>query len=89
MLNFIEKHSINLLKKISLPIFYNTSDRVVLANHTLSQLNIIDNHYNESKTYGKLSSVLSFLNHSCSPMGKRKIQYQITNPTFNEEWLDK
>lgn len=89
LLNFIEKHSINLLKKISLPIFYNTSDRVVLANHTLSQLNIIDNHYNESKTYGKLSSILSFLNHSCSPMGKRKIQYQITNPTFNEEWLDK
>ena len=89
LLNFIEKHSINLLKKISLPIFYNTSDRVVLANHTLSQLNIIDNHYNESKTYGKLSSILSFLNHTCSPMGKRKIQYQITNPTFNEEWLDK
>lgn len=89
LLNFIEKHSINLLKKISLPIFYNTSDRVVLANHTLSQLNIIDNNYNESKTYGRLSSILSFLNHSCSPMGKRKIQYQITNPTFNEEWLDK
>ena len=89
LLNFIEKHSINLLKKISLPIFYNTSDRVVLANHTLSQLNIIDNNYNESKTYGRLSSILSFLNHSCTPMGKRKIQYQITNPTFNEEWLDK
>ena len=88
LLNFIEKHSINLLNKISLPVFYNTSDRVVLANHTLSQLNIIDNHYNESKTYGKLSSILSFLNHSCSPMGKRKIQYQITNPTFNEEWLN-
>ena len=87
LLNFIEKHSINLLNKIALPIFNNTSDRVLLANHTLSQLNIIDNSYNESKSYGKLSSVLSFLNNCCSPMGKRKIQFQITNPTFNEEWL--
>ena len=87
LLNFIEKHSVNLLNKIALPIFNNTSDRVLLANHTLSQLNIIDNFYNESKSYGKLSSVLSFLNNCCSPMGKRKIQFQITNPTFNEEWL--
>ena len=89
LLNFIEKHSINLLKKIALPVFYNTSDRVVLANHTLCQLNIIDNVYNESRTYGKLSSVLTFLNNCCSPMGRRKIQYQITNPTFNEEWLQR
>tara|TARA_B110000967_G_scaffold210101_1_gene270685 strand:- start:8093 stop:11101 length:3009 start_codon:yes stop_codon:yes gene_type:complete len=87
LLNFIEKHSINLLKKISLPVFYNTSDRVILANHTLSQLNIINSFYNESNSYGKLSSVLSFLNNCCSPMGKRKVQFQITNPTFNEKWL--
>tara|TARA_B110000967_G_scaffold201706_1_gene239374 strand:+ start:6069 stop:9110 length:3042 start_codon:yes stop_codon:yes gene_type:complete len=89
LLHFIEKHSINLLKKISLPLFYNTSDRVILANHTLSQLNIIDNNHNDSTHYGKYSSVLTFLNNCCTPMGKRKMKFLITNPTFNEKWLNK
>lgn len=89
LLHFIEKHSITLLEKIAIPVFYNMSDRVILANHTLSQLNIIDNKTNESSHYGKLSSVLTFLNDCCSPMGKRKMKYLLTNPTHNEEWLNK
>jgi len=57
---------------------------MVLANHTLKQLNIIDNHDKQS---GNLSSVLSFLNKCCSPMGKRLFEYQLTNPTFEKQWL--
>jgi len=85
LLNFIQEHNPDLVRKIEIPIFNNTSDRMVLANHTLLQLNIID----DGSSQGQYSSVLSFLNKCCSSIGKRKFQYQLTNPTFDESWLNK
>lgn len=88
LLNFIQEHNPDLVRKISTPEFNNTSDRMILANHTLSQLNIIGDMSHDSKKSGQLSSVLSLLNKCCSAMGKRMFQQQLTNPTFNEEWLN-
>ena len=88
LLNFIQEHNNELVRKISIPEFNNTSDRMILANHTLKQLNIIDDNIMESKQYGNLSSVLTLLNKCCTPMGKRKFQYQLTNPVFDTEWLN-
>ena len=42
LLNFIQEHNSDLVRKINLPIFRNTSKKLILANHTLRQLNIID-----------------------------------------------
>ena len=89
LLNFIQEHNPNLVRKIDLPTFNNTSDRLILANHTLKQLNIIDDRSNDGKSCGHLSSVLAFLNRCCSPMGKRLFQTQLLNPTFAESWLNK
>jgi DNA mismatch repair protein MutS len=89
LLNFIQEHNTELVKKIALPEFDNTSDRLLLANHTLLQLNIIGDNSNDSKKFGQLSSVSALLNKCCSAMGRRKFQYQLTNPTFDEEWLNK
>ena len=86
--HFIQEHNPDLVRKIALPIFNNTSSRMLLANHTLKQLNIIDDESNDSKNSGKLSSVLSFLNKCCSSIGKRRFNYQLTNPTFDHEWLN-
>jgi len=88
LLNFIQEHNPNLVRKIEIPLFNNTSDRLILANHTLKQLNIIDDRSNDGKSCGQLSSVLSFLNRCCSPMGKRLFQTQLLNPTFSESWLN-
>jgi len=82
LLNFIQEHNPDLVRKIGLPEFNNTSHRLILANHTLAQLNII-----ASDGHGQYSSVLSLLNKCCSAMGKRKFQHQLTNPTFDEAWL--
>jgi len=89
LLNFIQEHNPSLVEKISLPEFNNTSERMILANHTLIQLNIIGDSSIDGKKFGSLSSVSSFLNKTCSSMGRRKFHYQITNPTFNEVWLNK
>lgn len=85
LLDFVYQHNPYLVNKISEPIFENCSDRLILANHSLKQLNIIDdNNYN-----GKLSSVLKMLNICLTPMGKRKFDYNFLNPTTNEKYLKK
>ena len=88
LLHFIQEHNPNLVRKIELPEFNNTSERLILANHTLKQLNIIDDSSNDGNSCGKLSSVLSFLNRCSSSMGKRLFQTQLLNPTFSESWLN-
>jgi len=85
LLNFVREHCANLVKKIDIPMFSNTSSRTILANHTLKQLNIINDNVNGN--YGKISSVSSFLNCACCPMGKRLMNYQFVNPCFDEIWL--
>jgi DNA mismatch repair protein MutS len=89
LLNFIQEHNPALVNKIALPVFNNTSDRMILANHTLLQLNIIGDSSNDGKKFGNLSSVSTFLNKCCSAIGRRKFQYQISNPTTNDIWLNK
>ena len=88
LLNFIQEHNGKLINKISLPTFNNTSNRVILPNHTLLQLNIIGDMTVENKKMGKLSSVMSLLNTCNTPMGRRLFQYHLTTPTFDEYWLN-
>jgi DNA mismatch repair protein MutS len=87
LLNFIQEHNPNLTKKIAVPQFANVSTNVVLANHTLAQLNIIDSK-TENRQSGHLSSVLTFLNQCKTAMGKRLLKQQMTVPTFDEKWLE-
>lgn len=89
LMNYLQEHNVNLIRNVSIPDFNNSSDRMVLANHTLKQLNIIDDLSIDSKKNGMLSSVSSLLNKCCSPLGRRLFQYQLLNPTMNEEWLKK
>ena len=86
LLNFVQEHNSQLVRKISIPEFNNTSTRMILANHTLSQLNIIHDMNSGSKN-GHFSCVLSFLNKCCCSMGKRVFQNQLLNPNFDEDWL--
>jgi DNA mismatch repair protein MutS len=85
LLQFLYEHNPNLVNKIREPVFDNKSERVVLANHSLKQLNIIDD---DSYT-GKYSSVSKFLNNCITPMGSRKFKYKILNPIFDCDKLNK
>ena len=83
LLDYIYQHNQFLVYKINEPIFDNFSDRLILANHSLKQLNIIDdNNYN-----GKYSSVLKMLNCCLTPMGKREFSHKFLNPTTNIKYL--
>ena len=76
LLDFIYQHNPNLVYKICEPILENNSNRLVLANHSLKQLNIIDdNNYK-----GKYSSVVRMLNECVTSMGKREFDHIFLNP---------
>lgn len=84
LLDFVYQHNPNLVNKIDEPIFENCSNRLTLANHSLKQLNIIDdNNYT-----GKYSSVSKMLNRCITPMGKRKFAYNFVNPTTDSAYLE-
>ena len=85
LLDFVYQHNPNLVLKISEPIFENCSERLILANHSLKQLNVIDDY---SYT-GKYSSVLKMLNGCLTPMGKRKFAHMFLNPTTNITYLQR
>lgn len=87
LLHFVEMRNANLIKRIEMPVFHNQSQKMLLANHTLRQLNIINDHSDDGAKKGQLSSVSSFLNKCVTAMGKRKFQYLITHPSFDEAWL--
>jgi DNA mismatch repair protein MutS len=84
LLDFVFQHNPNLVNKIDEPIFENCSTRLTLANHSLKQLNIID----DSNYSGKYSSVVKMLNRCITPMGKRKFAYNFVNPTTERLYLE-
>jgi DNA mismatch repair protein MutS len=86
LLNFIQERNPNLVRKIMLPAFDNRTTNMVLANHTLRQLNIIDDRGTDA--VGNLKSVVAFLNKCCSAGGRRKFYNQLVHPTFDETWLN-
>jgi len=85
LLDFIYQHNPNLIYKIGEPTLENSSNKLILANHSLKQLNIIDE---SDRSYtGKYSSVVKMLNECITPMGKRKFIYNFLNPVTDENYL--
>jgi DNA mismatch repair protein MutS len=83
LLDFSYQHSPYLVRHLSEPVFENHTDKLILANHSLKQLNMID----DSRHQGRLSSVYSLLNNCVTNMGKRSFIQTIHHPTTIVEKL--
>ena len=81
LLNFVHEHNPHLVHRIAEPTFENCSDRMVLANHSLKQLNIIDDENGTKSGAGKCSSVYKLLNNCMTPMGARHFRTRLLNPS--------
>ena len=84
LLDFIYQHNPYLVHKIHEPCFENCSDRLILANHSLKQLNIIQDTSCDERN---VTSVMKILNKCLTPMGKRMFTHQCLNPTTNHVFL--
>ena len=91
LLHFVYEHNPNLTSKIEEPEFENRSDRMVLANHTLEQLNIIDAKglSTSATSTGSKSSVFRLLNKCKTPMGSRRFYYRLLHPSFNVKTIQR
>ena len=92
LLDFVYQHNPHLVNKISEPVLENCSDRLILANHSLKQLNILDDgSANEclGLVSNRFSSVAKMLNLCTTAMGKRKFAHDLLNPTTKQEWLQR
>ena len=84
LLDFIETHNPSLIKNIDYPVFENHADKLVLANHSLKQLNII----NDQRFNGKLSCVANFLNNCVTNAGRRRFNQDLLHPICDTEQLN-
>ena len=84
LIDFIHAHNPGILKKISFATLENYEDTLLLANHSLKQLNILA----DDRHRGKLRSIASLLDNCCTSMGNRSFRYSLTRPTTNIQKLE-
>jgi DNA mismatch repair protein MutS len=84
LLDFIWQHNANLTNKLQRPKFDNISNRLLLANHSLRQLNIVS----IGGTKGKHSSVEALINKCVTPMGRRYLKDKILHPVTDISYLN-
>ena len=84
MLEFVSAHNKNICKKIKYPNQEYNSEQLHLANHSLKQLNILQ----DDRYHGKRGSIVEFMNHCITSMGKRKIRHRILHPITNTTTLN-
>ena len=83
LLNFLHEHNPQLTNKIYYPYFENSESNLMLGNHSLKQLNIIET-YNSNGTF---SSVEKMMNKCLTSMGKRALRYRILHPNTDIKYL--
>ena len=82
LLNYVSQHNPSLTSLLREPEI-ERHDSLVLANHSLKQLNILDGEYK-----GDYSSVLKLLNTCRTKIGQREIERMLLNPITNIEQLN-
>lgn len=83
LLNYVFEHNPALTNKISEPLIDNQNNNLLLANHSLKQLNILESDYN-----GAYSSVIKLLNTCRTSVGKRYMNHILLNPIKQVELLE-
>jgi DNA mismatch repair protein MutS len=82
LLDYVSQHNPGLTHKLTDPTMEQLSETLVLANHSLKQLNIIDTEYK-----GPYSSVHSMLNGCRTKIGKREFQSILLQPSRDKKKL--
>jgi len=81
LLNYVSLHNASLTHKLKNP-HIDSQDVLILANHSLKQLNVLDGEYT-----GEYSSVLKLLNICKTRIGQREMERIILKPTRNPKVL--
>ena len=80
LLDFVHTHNPGLVDKIDKPVLETDDRKLVLANHSLLQLNMMDDGRPLIQQQGRLRSVGTMLNQCVTAMGKRLFMQQLQQP---------
>ena len=84
LLDFIFLHNANLTNKLQKPSFDNVTNRLLLGNHSLRQLNIVS----LGNVKGQHSSIEKLINKCVTPMGRRYLKDKILHPVTDISYLN-
>lgn len=82
LLSFLQEHNARIVHHLELPRINTPEDTMMLANHSLEQLNILTSTHTTSGS-ARTSSVEAWVNRCKTPMGKRRLHHMLTHPTVN------
>ena len=85
LLNYLHNNNARLTREIGAPSIITNPDRLITANHSLVQLNIVEDGYHT----GKNTAVVSSVDHCKTPMGSRALRKTILSPTTAPEELNR
>ena len=77
LLNYLHNNNSRLTREIGVPTIITNPDRLITANHSLVQLNILE----DGQHTGKNAAVVSSIDHCMTPMGSRSLRKVILSPT--------
>lgn len=83
LLNFVCEHNPNLIRNIQIPTLETFENNMLLANHSLKQLNVI------SSNTSKMGSLYNFINYCKTAMGNRELKEILLHPSCNTKYLQK
>jgi DNA mismatch repair protein MutS len=83
-LDFAYKHNESIITRIGKPNIWEEKRHLVLTNSSVTQLNLVDNNYNN---YSKFSSLFGVVNNTSTAIGKRLLRETLLNPIINSKEL--
>ena len=89
LIEFVHGHNPMLLRKISCPDIWGSSDNLLLSTSTVDQLNITDGTNRKTPKKANFSTLFSLINKCSSNVGKRSLLRRILSPTSNINVLNK
>lgn len=89
LIEYVNKYNPLSVNKLNLPKYECMNNKVLLENHTLQQLNIVDDLVTSSKIKKRTSSLINFLNNCLTMSGKRLLKEAFINPTRDIDYLNK
>ena len=89
LIEFVHGHNPMLLRKISCPDIWGSSDNLLLSTSTVDQLNITDGTNRKTPKKANFSTLFSLINKCSSNVGKRLLLRRILSPTSNINVLNK
>ena len=89
LIEFVHSHNPMLLRKISCPDFWESSDNLLLSTSTIDQLNITDGTNKKTPKNANYNTLFSMINKCSSNVGKRLLLRRILSPTSNINVVNK